>query len=482
MSKNDNKAVIVRAGAIEPLVAMLRGGSAGAQEQAAGALSRLADNTDNGVAIAQAGAIEPLVALLKSGSEGGQEAAAAALCHLVESLTDADMQVAIVRAGAIEPLVALVRGDRAKAQEAAAFVLASLALHNADNQAAIALAGAVEPLVTMMRLGSPPARRAAIVALLPLASMADTLVAFAQPGDLKPLIAWARGDTADAQDTAQTRKMTSGLLSILAANSVEIKRAIEREVGVGGQRRLIGGSAGALHSLGSNILLTVVAGALLAYGVYSRRAAQPRAKQVRRPEDRRRRRQAGAAAEATQDEAQVETNKARAEVEAGKHKAAKAEAAALAAAEKADAATKARATAAAGKAARAAAAEKVAEAAKAAAAEKATAKAVAKAAAEKAAAERAAAVEAANAVEELEKPPPLPVMSLASAQFDTGRRAVPESTIGGQTTCIVCFVNPKSHIAVPCGHQCACGDCAAKMNECPVCRNPAREWMQVRVA
>ena len=237
----------------------------------------------------------------------------------------------------------------------------------------------------------------------------------------------------------------------------------------------------ALHNLGSNVLLTALAGALLAYVVYSRRAAQPRAKQVRRPEDRRRRRQAGAAAEATQDEAQVETNKARAEVEAGKHKAAKAEAAALAAAEKADAATKARATAAAGKAARAAAAEK-AEAAKAAAAEKATAKAVAKAAAEKAAAERAAAVEAANAVEELEKPPPLPVMSLASAQFDTGRRAVPESTIGGQTTCIVCFVNPKSHIAVPCGHQCACGDCAAKMNECPVCRNPAREWMQVRVA
>ena len=214
----------------------------------------------------------------------------------------------------------------------------------------------------------------------------------------------------------------------------------------------------ALHNLGSNVLLTVVAGALLAYVVYSRRAAQPRARQVRRPEDRRRR-QAGAAAEATQDEAQVETNKARAEVKAAKHKAAKAEAAALAAAEKADAATKARATAAAGKAARAAAAEKVAEAAKAAAAEKATAKAVAKAAAETAAAERAAAVEAANAaaaaVEELERPPSLPVMSLASAQFDTGRRAVPESTIGGQTTCIICFVNPKSHAAVPCGHHCA---------------------------
>jgi hypothetical protein len=74
------------------------------------------------------------------------------------------------------------------------------------------------------------------------------------------------------------------------------------------------------------------------------------------------------------------------------------------------------------------------------------------------------------------------VMSLAAAQFDTGRPLVPESTIGGQTTCIICFVNPKSHAAVPCGHQCACGECAAQMNECPVCRNPVREWFHIRVA
>ena len=180
-------------------------------------------------------------------------------------------------------------------------------------------------------------------------------------------------------------------------------------------------------------------------------------------------------AEATQDEAQVDTNKARAEVEAAKHKAAKAEATALTAAEKAVAAAKARAAAAAGKAARAAAAEKAAT------------KAAAKAAAEKVAAERAAAaVEAATAAAAAavapDRPPSLPVMSLAAAQFDTGRRAVPESTIGGQTTCIVCFVNPKSHIAVPCGHQCACGDCAAKLNECPVCRASCEKWLHVRVA
>ena len=48
---------------------------------------------------------------------------------------------------------------------------------------------------------------------------------------------------------------------------------------------------------------------------------------------------------------------------------------------------------------------------------------------------------------------PTAVTSLADAQFHTGRPEAPESTIGGQSTCIVCFTNPKSHAAVPCGHQ-----------------------------
>ena len=79
-------------------------------------------------------------------------------------------------------------------------------------------------------------------------------------------------------------------------------------------------------------------------------------------------------------------------------------------------------------------------------------------------------------------PPPAAVTSLADAQFNTGRPEAPESTIGGQSTCIICFTNPKSQIAVPCGHQCACSDCSALMKDCPVCRSPVQMWMQVRVA
>ncbi|EOD04850.1 hypothetical protein EMIHUDRAFT_220633 [Emiliania huxleyi CCMP1516] len=72
---------------------------------------------------------------------------------------------------------------------------------------------------------------------------------------------------------------------------------------------------------------------------------------------------------------------------------------------------------------------------------------------------------------------PVAALSLADANFDTGRAAVPESTLGGETTCTVCFTRPKDHVAIPCGHQCACADCSAKMEQCPICRQSVLMWM-----
>ena len=78
-------------------------------------------------------------------------------------------------------------------------------------------------------------------------------------------------------------------------------------------------------------------------------------------------------------------------------------------------------------------------------------------------------------------PPHPEILSLAAATFDTGRRDAPESTIGGETTCIVCFTRPKTHAALPCGHQCVCGPCSARLRACPYCRTPAERWWHVRV-
>ena len=71
--------------------------------------------------------------------------------------------------------------------------------------------------------------------------------------------------------------------------------------------------------------------------------------------------------------------------------------------------------------------------------------------------------------------------SLADVGDLTGRHAVPESSIGGETTCIVCFANPKTHLAAPCGHQCACGPCSKLMQVCPYCRAPVQLWVQHRM-
>ena len=74
-----------------------------------------------------------------------------------------------------------------------------------------------------------------------------------------------------------------------------------------------------------------------------------------------------------------------------------------------------------------------------------------------------------------------PVLTLADVGDITGRNDVPESSLGGTTTCIVCMVLPKSHLAVPCGHQSTCGTCAEQMQLCPYCRAPVREWVQQRM-
>ena len=74
------------------------------------------------------------------------------------------------------------------------------------------------------------------------------------------------------------------------------------------------------------------------------------------------------------------------------------------------------------------------------------------------------------------------VRALKDAGSITGRHNAPESSIGGDTTCIVCFSNVKSHIAVPCFHQCVCGPCSEKMNKCPICRAPVNVWGKVCVA
>lgn len=43
---------------------------------------------------------------------------------------------------------------------------------------------------------------------------------------------------------------------------------------------------------------------------------------------------------------------------------------------------------------------------------------------------------------------------------------------GENNVCIVCLVNPKTHLIKPCNHFCVCGECIRQLNECPLCKRP----------
>jgi len=81
--------------------------------------------------------------------------------------------------------------------------------------------------------------------------------------------------------------------------------------------------------------------------------------------------------------------------------------------------------------------------------------------------------------ETLPPPPTQLVLPLSDVGDITRRNDAPESTIGGQTTCVVCMDGPKSHLAVPCGHQSVCGHCAAQISACPYCREHVVTWVQL---
>ena len=78
-------------------------------------------------------------------------------------------------------------------------------------------------------------------------------------------------------------------------------------------------------------------------------------------------------------------------------------------------------------------------------------------------------------------PPEQPVLTLADVSGIIGVREPAESTLGGETTCIVCFSGPKSHLAVPCGHQSVCDSCSARMTFCPYCRASVALWVRQRM-
>ena len=199
LATNDqNKAVIVAAGGIPPLVALVTSGRDAAKEHAVYALAHFSMNDQNKAAIAAAGGIPPLVALVTSGSDSAKKNAACSLASLAMNDQNA---AGIVAAGGIPPLVALVTSGSDSAKEHAVYALASLAM-NDQNKAAIVAAGGIPPLVALVTSGSDSAKEHGVYALAHFAKNDQNKAAIVAAGCIPPLVALVTSGSVSAKENA----------------------------------------------------------------------------------------------------------------------------------------------------------------------------------------------------------------------------------------------------------------------------------------
>lgn len=189
-SGNDkDKAAIVAAGRIPPLVVLLSKGSEEGRAEAALALRNNAcGHTANKAAVVAAGVIPLLVDLLSFGSDDGRVMAAGALRNLV--CGKKAFKTAILRAGVILQLVELLCSDFDK-------VAASDGCGGAGDphgrsrrqQGCVVEASAISPLVDLLRNGFDESREYAVGALWNLACGNNDIVgAVVAAGTLPPLV------------------------------------------------------------------------------------------------------------------------------------------------------------------------------------------------------------------------------------------------------------------------------------------------------
>ena len=158
---------IADAGAITPLIELLAGSHGDdAQREGAHALFALADYAPNRMAIAEAAAIGPLVMLLGERASHGptSDHAEAALVRLsIEQVN---------RVHIIEKLVNMLHGTEGTgAQEEAAAALAKLAQDSLDNRVSIVDAGGITPLLSLLSdKHSAKAKENSLLAITHLAS------------------------------------------------------------------------------------------------------------------------------------------------------------------------------------------------------------------------------------------------------------------------------------------------------------------------
>ena len=228
---NDNRASIVEAGGIAPLLNLLKSESSRAKENAASAITQLCITKEIQDVIADKGGIPLLVQVLQS-SSSNKDTSANTLCSLAAqaiwqlSKDNRANQLAIAEAGAINFLVAMLGSPSAEMQSNAAGALATLAMNNQENQSSIARTGAIAPLCTLVREGSDETKEQSASALWALSTdNAPNKATIAKLGGVEPLVGLVVSGA-----TEKSQAFAAGALSSLSSKHSENRAAIAKRL------------------------------------------------------------------------------------------------------------------------------------------------------------------------------------------------------------------------------------------------------------
>ena len=208
----DNRVLVANAGGIPLLIALFDGGSEEATEQAAGALQRLVlQNAPNQLAI-----VNEAVAMLKNGSAEAQESVTQLLRNLA---SDPDNRSAIAKAGAVPELVRQLECGSDKAMGMAASGLALIALKSEKDRATV-----TNELVKLLSSSKEAVRQRAAEALTDMAADESSHPKHRQTSSTNgvPLVNLLKDGLKDGRVEAQEY----ALRSLLSINDASAKEAI----------------------------------------------------------------------------------------------------------------------------------------------------------------------------------------------------------------------------------------------------------------
>ncbi|XP_071721363.1 ARM REPEAT PROTEIN INTERACTING WITH ABF2-like [Rutidosis leptorrhynchoides] len=174
-------------GGIPPLVELLEFTDVKVQRAAAGALRTLAfKNDDNKTQIVECNALPTLILMLRSEDAAIHYEAVGVIGNLVHSSPNIKKEVLL--AGALQPVIELLSSSCSESQREAALLLGQFAAADTDCKVHIVQRGAVGPLVEMLQSPDAQLREMSAFALGRLAQDTHNQAGIAHGGGIPPLL------------------------------------------------------------------------------------------------------------------------------------------------------------------------------------------------------------------------------------------------------------------------------------------------------